>query len=87
MGSIVGLAGWGRTRPAAGSGDDDETVRAVFIAARHADGDAVRARLLLGLRRELVRQKTRVSALQGALPAAGARQAGKSNHVNRPDPR
>ena len=39
----------GRTRPAAGSGDDDETVRALFIAARHAGGDARRrARLLLG---------------------------------------
>ena len=62
---------------AAGSGDDDETVRALFIAARHAGGDAVRARFLLGVRRGWCARKPRVSALQGALPAAGARQTGK----------
>ena len=48
-------------------------MRSVLIPARRARGDAVRTRLLLGVRRELVRAKTGVPFVQSARCAAVAR--------------
>ena len=48
-------------------------VRAVFIRARRARGDAMRARLLLVVRRELVRAKAGVPVVSRARRAAVAR--------------
>jgi hypothetical protein len=53
-----------------------EEVRSVLIPARRARGDAVRTRLLLGVRRELVRAKTGVPVVQSARRAAVARARG-----------
>ena len=53
------------------------SVRAVSVAARRGHRDAVRARVLLGLRGELVRAEAGVPAVQGAVEAAAAGEVGE----------